>query len=339
MKTNYKSSCLPCHGRQALVKGELWSGLPRTLRALVCLTGRQAMTLCVVFTFLVLLEVEAKDYLSLIERTFIENRWEEVIETGNEWKDAESYNPAPYYFMSYAYFASYHPDEGYEYNSKSEREDPGAEKFLPVAEEMTSRHPDNSHLYILLGNTYLQAEELARAIKTLKKAIKLNSGYGGAYFALGNTYELSGRARKAASIYKKGIRSDPAFLPNYEELGFYYYLQGREAKTEEILRKGIEKSTKYRHFVRLNSKLGKIYLRNKEYDKAINILRVGLELKPKDRMLNWTLGDVYKESGRLDKAEKFYRELLETEGICCKSVIRGRLSDIIIMQREERAAK
>jgi len=278
----------------------------------------------------------AKDYLSLTEQAFAENNWQEVIDIGSEWKDAEPADAAPYYFMSHAYFASYRPDEAYDC-LKGCNERYKAEKFLPLAEEMSGKYPANSYLCVLLGNTYLEAERFDDALETLKKAVKIDSDYGGAYFIMGSVYEETSREKKAASAYKKGIKKDPDFLPNYEELGIYYSNQKKSVeKGEKIYLKGLKRNRKKNSTVRLHGWLARLYIDNGEFSKAIDIIEDGLRLRPEDNKLNRALGEYYAGVGRFSEAIEHYQELLKADWICCKSVIRGRLSDIIAAQRESK---
>jgi len=285
------------------------------------------------FILLVFPKAEAKDYSSFIEQAFIENNWEKVIEAGKEWKESEPGNPFPYYFMSHAYFASYYPDEGDDnLNKCSDRAK--AEKFLPLAEKLVKKHPDNSHAHALLGSAYYFAEEYDKAIKALKKSIKMNPYYGGAYYILGNIYREKEEETKAASIYKNGIKKDPDFLLNYEKLRFCYASEGQRENEVKILKKGLENNGKENRTVRFHISLGAFYTKDKEYDKAIDILKTGLELRPLDILLNRGLGDAYTKSGRIKEAIEHYQRLLKTGGICCKSMLREKLNRVIAMQRE-----
>jgi len=279
----------------------------------------------------------SKDYLFLTGNAFVEGNWTEVLETGGEWKAIEPQNPVPDYFMSYAYFALNNIEKGYDCKSEFEKADPGAGKFLPVVEEMIRKQTDNSHLCALAGNAYIQAGKFDKALKMLKKAVKSDSVYGGVYFALGNVYSKKGESKKAASSYRKGIEKDPVFLPNYEQLGIYYYSSGERDRGEKIFKNGIKRSGGRSAF--LYSRLGKIYLAGGQYDKAIEFLEESRKIKPEDMDSNLALGKAYTGSGMLNKAEKLYRKMLNAEWACCKSLIRGRLSDVIEMRKEQRAAK
>jgi len=273
---------------------------------------------------------ETKEFLTV--NAFADGRWDEVIKLAGQWKESEPSSSLPCYFAGWAYFASYNFDPGYKCRMNTERDDPGAKNFLPLAEEMVKDNPDNSYVLVIAGSAFARAGKFGLAEEELKRAIKLNPSLGVAYFALGNALKSMGKEKKAADFYKKGISKDPKFLPNYEKLGLYYYSLGKKGKGERTFKKGIRIGGGRSAF--LYTRLGEICLAAGEYNKAIENLEKSLKINPGKTPVILALGEAYKLGGRIEKAEKLYRKSLEGNLSCCESLIRGRLSRIAGSRRK-----
>ena len=254
----------------------------------------------------------AQDYLSLIRQKFVEHNWNDAIKIGKEWQKAEPDNPFPHYFMSYAYYLTNFPDEGWNNYVDADRMDPKAKNFLPVAEKIVEEKPNDSYLLTMLGDVYLRAGKFDEGIKVLNKALGINPNCGATYLVLGCIYEWKREYKKAVKAYKEGIKRDPYFLVNYTRLGKYLRHVAKKLKeAEKVYEEGLKRSRKYKRTANFHLKLSWVYVQEKKYEKAIKIMKEGLKLKPDNPGLWVSFGDIYFEKGDFDKAEEIYKKSLK----------------------------
>nr|WP_263858085.1 tetratricopeptide repeat protein [Waterburya agarophytonicola] len=76
---------------------------------------------------------------------------------------------------------------------------------LPRAELATQLAPENYEVWFILGNLYIQQEELAKGIHVLEKAEALAPDQEGILFSLGNAYFQQGKYEAARTKLEKGL--------------------------------------------------------------------------------------------------------------------------------------
>lgn len=72
-------------------------------------------------------------------------------------------------------------------------------------EAMLTKGQDNALLRYGLGNEYLKARQLEKAIEHLNKATELDPHYSAAWKQLGRALTENGQAQKAIAAYQSGI--------------------------------------------------------------------------------------------------------------------------------------
>ena len=72
-------------------------------------------------------------------------------------------------------------------------------------EAMLTKGKDNALLRYGLGNEYLKAKQLEKAIKHFNRAVELDPGYSAAWKLLGRALTENGEAQKAIAAYRSGI--------------------------------------------------------------------------------------------------------------------------------------
>ncbi len=72
-------------------------------------------------------------------------------------------------------------------------------------EQMLAAGKDSSLLRFSLGNAYLQAGDVVRAITHLREAVTQDAGYSAAWKLLGKAYTASADHERAIEAYTHGI--------------------------------------------------------------------------------------------------------------------------------------
>lgn len=176
--------------------------------------------------------------------------------------------------------------------------------------------------YVERGNLYIDIYELEKSVADCKKAIELDPDAYYAYNNLGCALLKLRRVEEAIEPLKQAIEIDPVkdTLP-YMNLAECYVLLGQYDEAilayKEVLK--IRENT-----FSVNDEIAKIYIKKKEYEKALAIYQKRLSEVEKEikkfsifarnatandvsyLALNCKIGDVYVKSGDTKKAEKYF---------------------------------
>ena len=101
-------------------------------------------------------------------------------------------------------------------------------------------HPENTRLYLNLGNSYYEKEMVDDAIRFYLKAIELRENYVSAYVNLGSAYLVKGETEKAMKCLEKAIELKPDFPIAHYNLGRIYWMREQQADAEKSFLKVIE---------------------------------------------------------------------------------------------------
>ena len=141
-------------------------------------------------------------------------------------------------------------------------------------------HGIDSHLarvYVTLGMIYTGTGRPVLAVNELNRAIGIEPKNADAYRELARAYESMGKTGQAEDIYRKAIGLQPDSWQSYWNLGAFYYRRARYAEAAgqffEIVR------MESNHF-RAYSSLGGIYIYQGKFDKAEEMFRASMEIRP-----------------------------------------------------------
>lgn len=126
--------------------------------------------------------------------------------------------------------------------------------------------------YILLnklGFKLLEDNEIARAIKCFKKAIKLNDNYTVAYNNLGSAFYRINNYDKAIYYFKKVIEKEQYYVKAYTNLAGSYFQKNEYLKAYKYYHKAVNIDKKYVK-KRFDNKQTEDKLKNTVEDKKTN---------------------------------------------------------------------
>ncbi|MBB6481579.1 tetratricopeptide repeat-containing diguanylate cyclase [Spirochaeta isovalerica] len=140
----------------------------------------------------------------------------------------------------------------------------------------------------LLGILQFQMENYSQALRFFKKALKLitREKQSSILNNLGCTYRALGKFDQALEHLNKALGetekngSNDIQIPILEEIGLTYGKMGNSEKGIEILNLALEKCTDYhkRFKLSIKIKLGDLYIKKEEYDKAEQVLNEARDL-------------------------------------------------------------
>jgi serine/threonine-protein kinase len=198
------------------------------------------------------------------------------------------------------------------YDDQGRYED--AFKQLQHAIELT---PDNSTAYSNLGAAYVDsgdAKNYAPAEAALKKSIELAPSYG-AYGNLGDLYLLQNRFAEAAAATEKALQlNDKDFIVWGNLVAAYDGLKD-DAKVNAALDKEIplleEAARSSPRDAVVQIRLGAIYARKKQPEKALARVQTALTLSPDDSYVLATAGETYERLGDRTHALQYIEKALQ----------------------------
>jgi tetratricopeptide (TPR) repeat protein len=179
-------------------------------------------------------------------------------------------------------------------------------------EKAIDQDPNILTPYMALAGIYIRGKEIHQAISQYEAILKKNPKFLPGYMALGAIYDQQGEGEKAETYYRKALEINKDFVPaannlawnlanrnkNIDEafslaklarekmptdpnvmdtLGWIYYLKGINLFALEELQESISRLP---NNPLVNYHLGKVYYRNKQYEKAREHMATALKLDP-----------------------------------------------------------
>lgn len=210
----------------------------------------------------------------------------------------------------------------YSYLSNQENDLEKCKKGIEYATRLIEL-TDSSEGYVERGNLYIDLYELEKAVEDCKKAIELDPDAYYAYNNLGCALLKLRRIEEAVKPLKQAIDIDPAkdHLP-YMNLAECYILQ---EKYDDAIRAYKEVLKIRPQAFSINEEIAKIYVKKKEFARAVSIYQKRLSEVEKSvkkitllnryatdddvrfLSLNCKIADVFWQAGDLKKAEQYYK--------------------------------
>jgi tetratricopeptide (TPR) repeat protein len=185
---------------------------------------------------------------------------------------------------------------------------PGAEHD---ARALTEMRKDSALAHLLLGVALAGGGKRDEAIKSLDKAISIDTTAPGAYLTRAESYAFSGKSKEAEADFKKAVEQAPAdFRPLVAMAGFLAVDKNRLDEAVELAKKAVALEPEHPG---VRMAFGLILKQQHNYDQAIAELKTALDLSPDLGPARAALAATYESSGDLTSAEADFRELIKAE--------------------------
>jgi len=151
------------------------------------------------------------------------------------------------------------------------------------------------------GNFYLHGlGEPKKAIKELKKILRLDPSFSLAHYDLATAYRNLGIEEEAIREYEKTIELQPNFPEALSNLGGYYFRFGKTEKAINLFKKAIRV---YPNFIQALSNLGAVLNKLGKPEEAIPHLEKALNLDPEFAIASFNLGNSQFALKRFEQAK------------------------------------
>ena len=174
--------------------------------------------------------------------------------------------------------------------------------------------------YRLIGEAYLKLEELEKAEKSAREALRIDPNYELAKELLekikqkhkknGDNYRNREDYAAALRSYKHAIRIDDNYKNAYNNLGMVYSEINEYSKAIRAYQQAISIDERYQV---PHNNLGMVYHKIGEHAKAVNSLQCAIVINPDYQTAHYNLAFIYFEMGNLQNASKTVVEALRLD--------------------------
>ncbi len=169
---------------------------------------------------------------------------------------------------------------------------------------------EGADVHYQLGEVYLKQQNLSAAEKSFRSALSLKKDHYEALFNLAQVLRRQGNIAGAESIYAEIPKYYPDDAASWYSLGKLREETGNDRGAEEAYQKAMQINPQY-SAAYLN--LSSLYLRQKNPEKAVAILKVAAEKFPASGEVWYNLGKAHHAGGALTESEKALSESVRLE--------------------------
>jgi tetratricopeptide (TPR) repeat protein len=160
--------------------------------------------------------------------------------------------------------------------------------------------------YYMRGLSHMKEKNYELAAVEFNRSVQTDSNYKESYYMLGIISDDRGQYDSAATYYKEAIERDSGYSEAYNALGVVYSKQQKWIPALKAFKKALEnKLYTTPHVPTLN--IGRLYMAQKEYDKAIESYRDAKRLAKMDFIV-YELGSALLEAGKVKESIAEFRE-------------------------------
>ncbi len=199
------------------------------------------------------------------------------------------------------------------------------ENAVMMWQDVVAKRPRNVRARYNLGTGLLDANELDRAIETLRQALLIDPLSLEAHYNLGKALCRKGEAlsrqgrgtettgryiEEGTKHYLEALRINPELAKAHSDLGNVLARAGRFEEAIAHYREAIRVQPDY---VQAHYNLGSVLLNLSETDEAIEVLRHAVRLSPETARIHFALGNAYAKQRNIEEAVKEYNETLQIQ--------------------------
>lgn len=183
-----------------------------------------------------------------------------------------------------------------------------AAEYELILQYLAKTDPQNTEVYIYLGQLYYSQRKLDKAIEQFQHILTFQPQNADAMFMLGSLYLENDDRPKAMELFKKSLDVNPNHDASLNSLGYMYAEDGVNLdEALNLVKKALEFSAKNGAYL---DSLGWVYFKKGMMDEALEYLKQAVNLF-KDPVIYDHLGDVYYRVGQELDAEKYWQQSLD----------------------------
>ncbi len=176
-------------------------------------------------------------------------------------------------------------------------------------EKLLEEAPADEELLSLAINIDMRRDDYWVALKRLERALKTSESPEFIHYKMGRVYRDMGKNAEARVEFEKSLDLDP----NYYQAATYLAILSEELGDEKRALELYEGLAHLTNNVLYHRKLASLFMKRKDYPKAIEAFQNLLQLEPSDMAGLLQMARAWIEVGDLGKSEEKFRELLSLD--------------------------
>ena len=172
--------------------------------------------------------------------------------------------------------------------------------------DVINQNGSDTNILGLLGAILLKKDEPDKAIKYLKKAIKIVPGFAQAHEDLGSAYFYTNQVVLAITHLEKALQIDPGLESASNKLSYIFKYTGRQGEADELIKKLFSFSPEKRRLLEALE-----HLQKKEFRKAEKIAKEAVKTNPNNVDALRLLAIIANETECHNDAEKLLKRVVE----------------------------
>lgn len=174
---------------------------------------------------------------------------------------------------------------------------------------LLASHPEMPSPWNYLGVVLAEKKQYAEAVRCFRRSLELAPSSADAHLNLGAAYAEQERMDLAEIEFRAAISLSPLSVPAHNVLGKLYFDSGRLRAAEEQFRQSLAVEPS----VAAYDYLGDIDVRSGDRGRAEQAFKQALALNASDSRAHFSLGGLYRSTGRPEQARREYLAGLETD--------------------------
>ena len=175
---------------------------------------------------------------------------------------------------------------------------------VKLLRQLLQEYPDDAQLYSDLGNIYNNMNQDEKAIEAYNKALQnmkeIDYDSWPVYFALAISYDKLEQPEKAETYLLTALDLSKRDANVLNHLGYSWLT--RDKNTDKAAEMILEAYKSYPYEGHIIDSLGWVYFRSGQYDKAVEFLEQASAINPGNAVISDHLGDAYWFAGRKNEA-------------------------------------
>lgn len=233
-----------------------------------------------------------------------------------------------------AYTNPKNPERVYEFAKKCLR-DGNTARAREVYEALSRVAVKAARPHVGLARVALLAGDMATAYAQLEEAIAKNPAFVHAFALRAEIHVSQGRTQEAVDDFVKAVKLSPLNFARYEKSVEFLLKNQLVAPCIQILEIGMSEGMSHPFVV---ERLGYCYFTQKDYPKALRLLKQAVRLDPENISYLNSLAICYRDSRSFDEAIEIYNQILKRENDN-HQVLFNKALVLLLTAKNEEAAK
>ncbi len=183
-----------------------------------------------------------------------------------------------------------------------------AAKAIVQLEKAVTLNLKNDEAQLLLGDAYLQSNNAGKAVTKYEYAIDADPASAFPYMKIGQVYMKSGAYEMALKNFQKGNELDPQFAPLFRELAEINYLTKNFAEACRLYKKYLDNTG---DDIQKRTRYASFLFLCKDYEGTINEINAVLKQDTTNIILSRLIGYSYYEKEKYEEGLAFMKKFLE----------------------------